>query len=418
MKDLFLYLGLAVWCVALAPSTSARAAEPCTAIKDAKVMLPNGGSKVATVTIASGKITAVGSQPMDGCNVIAGTGQVLTPGFIETQSSLGLVEVSLEDTSNDTKMVGKHGPSTPIRASFQVFEGYNPNSSLIAVARRAGITSSILLPRGGTVSGQAAWVDLSGSTQKKAVQSEAIAMVATVGQSSGSRATVFHRLRDFFEEALEFEASASDWKKNRTRPFERVRELRAVLPVLKGTMPLIVTAHRASDIERVIALAKKFSLKVVIAGGAEAWLLKDALAAEKIPVIVDPESNGPGSFDQIHGRANNAALLEAAGVPLILSSFSSHNARKLSQMAGTSVREGLPYAAALRAITQTPAEVFGLQGLGKIEPGAVANVVLWSGDPFELGSKPNHVWIDGRATSLKSRQTFLRDRYMSLPVRR
>ena len=418
MRILSLTLSFAVGTLFVGSVSPAHAKTSCSAIVGAKVILPGGTSKTVDVIIEGNKISAIGSPVPKVCHTTDGKGKTLTPGFIETQSSLGLVEVSLEETSVDTSLTDKHSSPKPIRASFQVFEGYNPSSTLIPIARRAGITSSVLLPRGGTISGQAAWVDLSGTTQQAAVRSEAIAMVAHIGQSGASRAASLHRLRALFEEARTFQSSSKDWKKNKTRPFHNVHELKAILPVLNGSLPLLVSAHRASDIERAIALAESFGIRLIISGGAEAWKLGSVLAEKKIPVIVDPESNGPGSFDQIHGRSNNAALLEAAGVPLIISSFSSHNARKLAQMAGTSVREGLPYKAALKAITETPANVFGLEGLGKIEIGARANLVLWTGDPLELSSIPTHAWIGGQPQSLTSRQSKLRDRYMTLPVQR
>ena len=399
-------------------STDVHAKNKCTAIVGAKVILPGGKASVTNVKIDENKVVSVAQKAHEKCTIVDGKGKVLTAGLIETQSSIGLVEVSLEETSVDTSMTDKHAGPTPIRASFRVSDGYNPTSSLVPIARRAGITSSLLVPRGGTISGQAAWVDLSGATQQKAIRSSAVAMIAHIGQSGASRATSLHRLRAFFEEAQDFEKSSKDWQKNKSRPFSHVRELKAIIPVLKGTIPLVITAHRASDIEQALSLASAFNIRLIISGGAEAWKLRATLAKRKVAVIVDPESNGPGSFDQIHGRTNNAALLDEAGVPLIISSFSSHNARKLAQMAGTSVREGLSHQAAMRSITETPAEVFGLQGIGKIEVGARANLVLWSGDPLELSSVPTHAWIDGEPQSLTSRQSRLRDRYMNLPVKR
>jgi imidazolonepropionase-like amidohydrolase len=400
--------------ILLLPASTAWAQSPCIAIVGAKVSLPDGVEKVTTVTLKGDKVASVGGTASKDCEQIDGKGKVLTPGLIETQSSLGLVEVSLETSSVDTSLTAREEPR-PTRASFRVFEGYNPNSSLIGIARRHGITSSVILPRNGAISGQAAWVDLQGRTQAEAVRSESVAMIAHIGQGAASRASSLHRLRTLFEEAKSFMKVEKDWGKNRTRPFKQVDELRALALVLSGELPLVVTAHRASDIERAVALAEEFTLRLILSGGAEAWKMKELLARKKVPVIVDPESNGSGSFDQIYGRANNAAILDAAGVPLIISSFSTHNARKLAQMAGTSVREGLSHGAALKAITQTPAEVFKLDGIGVIKPGATANVVLWSSDPLELNSAPTHLWIHGKAQSLSSRQTELRDRYMTLP---
>jgi imidazolonepropionase-like amidohydrolase len=141
----------------------------------------------------------------------------------------------------------------------------------------------------------------------------------------------------------------------------------------------------------------------------------DQLAQAKVPVLVDPLAYGPSSFDELYARPDNAALLAKAGVALILTTESTHNARTLRQVAGNAVREGLPHADALRAVTETPARVFGLPDRGRLAVGAAADVVLWSGDPLELSSRAERVWVDGVEVDLRSRQTELRERYRTLP---
>jgi imidazolonepropionase-like amidohydrolase len=131
-------------------------------------------------------------------------------------------------------------------------------------------------------------------------------------------------------------------------------------------------------------------------------------------VVLDPLVYGPGSFEQIHARADNAALLHAAGVQVVISSFSSHNARNLRQAAGNAVRGGLPHDVALTAITRTPAAVFGLDRHGRLEPGALANVAVWSGDPLEPSTELLHLYLRGKAMPLTSRQTALFEKYRSL----
>jgi imidazolonepropionase-like amidohydrolase len=142
------------------------------------------------------------------------------------------------------------------------------------------------------------------------------------------------------------------------------------------------------------------------------------LAKQKVPVIVDPVENAPESFDKLGARADLAARLEAAGVPVMLSTFSAHSVRKLRQWAGNAVREGLPHAAALEAVTARPAAVFGLPTHGLLEAGRVANVVVWSGDPFETTTVAEHVFVRGRAATGDHRQKRLLDRYRTLPPAR
>jgi imidazolonepropionase-like amidohydrolase len=155
-------------------------------------------------------------------------------------------------------------------------------------------------------------------------------------------------------------------------------------------------------------------MRAVIAGGAEAWLVARELAQAQVPVLVDPLVNLPGSFDQLGARLDNAARLHAAGVTFAFSQSgdATHNARKVRQLAGNAVANGLPWDAALAALTANPARIFGLADRGRIEPGQRADLVLWSGDPLEVTTYAEQVWIDGAPVDPRTRQTELRDRYL------
>src|SRR5690606_1370294 len=157
--------------------------------------------------------------------------------------------------------------------------------------------------------------------------------------------------------------------------------------------PLLLHVDRASDLEATLAFADAERVRVVIAGGAEAWLVADALAARRVPVIVDPFVVGAGSFDQLHGRADNAALLHAAGGPVAIGTFATHNARSLRFVAGNAVRGGMPHDAAIAAITRVPAEAFGLAGRGVLRTGAVADLAAWTGDPLEIATRLSGLWL-------------------------
>jgi imidazolonepropionase-like amidohydrolase len=192
-------------------------------------------------------------------------------------------------------------------------------------------------------------------------------------------------------------------------------DLEALQPVLRGEQPLVLTVHRASDIETALRFADEFKLRLILAGASEAWLMREEIAKAKVPVIVDPLEDLPASFDRLRSRSDNAAILSAAGVTVVLSTFSSHNARLLWQRAGNAVRLGMDHDAAIRAVTQAPAEAFGLKGYGRLEPGAIANVVVWSGDPLQIGTRVEHVFVRGREQSLETRQTLLLNRYRTVP---
>jgi imidazolonepropionase-like amidohydrolase len=153
----------------------------------------------------------------------------------------------------------------------------------------------------------------------------------------------------------------------------------------------------------------------VIAGATEGWRVARELAQAGVPVLLDPLQNLPGSFDTIGARLDNAALLHRAGVRIAFtqSEAGSHNARTIRQAAGNAVAHGLPWDAALAALTANPAEIFGIAAeRGRIAVGQVADIVLWSGDPLEVTTVAEDVIIAGRAIEMRSRQTELRERYL------
>jgi hypothetical protein len=185
----------------------------------------------------------------------------------------------------------------------------------------------------------------------------------------------------------------------------------ALIPYLAGGRTVFYV-DRAADIRQLIAFAARNAMKPVIVGGAEAWVVADELARAAVPVILNPLDNLPWSFDQIGARLDNAVRLQRAGVRIAFSSGDIHNARKIRQLAGNAVAHGLPWDEALAAVTATPAEIFGLGAKrGRIAAGQAADLVLWDGDPLEVTSIADQVWIAGREVEMHSRQTQLRDRY-------
>src|SRR5216117_2520088 len=188
-------------------------------------------------------------------------------------------------------------------------------------------------------------------------------------------------------------------------------DLAALLPVLRGDQPLIVVANRRSDIETALRLAREYHLKLILAGAAEGWEIAGVIAGARVPVLVQPLDNVP-SYDALGVRYENAALLARAGVKVALLETDTHNARNLRQQAGNAVSYGMSWDQALRAVTLSPAEIFGVADrYGSLEPGKVANVVVWSGDPFEFTTAAEHVLIRGKEIPLRSRQTELFERY-------
>jgi imidazolonepropionase-like amidohydrolase len=181
-------------------------------------------------------------------------------------------------------------------------------------------------------------------------------------------------------------------------------------------MPLVLSVHRSADIRQALKLARDENLKIVLDGVEEGWLVADDIAKAGVPVILNPLADLPEDFEQLGSRLDNAARLNAAGVTVIIKAAEggAHRARETRYDAGSAVAWGMPYKAALEAVTVNPAKVFGFADrYGTLEPGKDADVVLWSGDPFEPMSQPVAVFVRGEEQPLTSRQTELRDRYLN-----
>lgn len=409
---------LALGLLCAAPSASADDepdAAACVAIVNATAWLPQGRVLEVTVVLRGDRVEAAGVRAPHRCErIVDGAGKVITAGLVDPYTHLGTVEVGMSEPTVDSHPHGqRETPKLGVFAAFQVVDAYNPLSSLVRVARLGGVTAVVTVPSGGVISGQSAWVDLHGTTQAAATERRSVALHAGLAGGDLSRATLLHLVRSVLAEARFHRDNEQAWVQAQRRPLQFSHlDLTALRPVLSGELPLAVQVDRAADIEALMRLSDDFSVRLILVGGAEAWIHAAELARRKIPVIVDPLRYAPLTFDQVHARADNAALLNAAGVPLLMSAFSSHNVRSLRQVAGNAVRAGLPQGAAIRAITRTPAEVFGVVDHGHLVPGAAADVVVWTGDPLELSTRVWRLFISGREVPLTSRQTRLRDRYL------
>jgi len=368
------------------------------------------------VLIRDGKIAEVGSglNAPSGATTVDANGRALTPGLFGGLSAIGVEEVSLEPTTADAGVI-LNAPAYAMqwRPEFDVTAAYNPRSVLVPVARVEGLTWTVLAPasaEGGMfVAGQGAAVTLDG--RYDAVLPSSRSLFINLGgnanaMSAGSRAGQWMLLEQAIRETR---APSAQDEHILLHPAGR----EALAKFLSGGRVVFGVA-RAAEIRRAIAFAKRYGMKPVIAGGAEAWVVADELAREKVPVLLDALENLPYTFDGIGARLDNAALLDRAGVRIAFTQFNeSHNARKVRQLAGNAVAHGLSKDAALAALTVRPAEIFGLASeRGRIARGQVADLVLWNGDPLEVTSSADAVWIAGKAVEMRSRQTELRERYL------
>jgi imidazolonepropionase-like amidohydrolase len=402
------------------------AAAQAVAITGGKVY-PVSGPPIegGTVLIVNGRIAAVGANVAipAGAQRIDATGKIVTPGFVNSSTQLGVQEVSQVSDTRDMSARGKDN----VAAAFTVWDGLNPNSVMMAPARKEGITSFIVMPTGGLVAGQAALLDVVPGTTTDMIIRAPVAMIAEVGdpQQAGvnSRGELIVKLRELLDDTRFFQTHRDAFDRAQTRPFAASRlDLQAMIPVIQGKLPLVVVVDRASDIDAAMRIAREFNVKLMIGGGAEGWMMADKLAAARIPVLTGAMNNIPGGFAALGQRQENAALLRKAGVQVALignaggGDEEAFNVRNLKQEAGNAVAYGMTWDDALRAVTLAPAEIFGVADrVGSLQPGREGNVVVWSGDPFEFTTRAEHVFVRGHEYSDKTRQDLLMERYRNLP---
>src|SRR5256714_616090 len=382
-----------------------------------------------TVLMRDGRITAVGAGvaiPADAQRIDA-AGKFVTPGLVNASTALSVVDIGAVASTRNISARGREG----IAAAFPVWDGLNPASVLLPPARAAGITTVVIEPRGGIISGQAAVLHLVEGTAADMVMRSPVAMVGQIGQIGGtpggaqpqSRGELMLRLREVLDDARAYSRRKADYERAQTRQFAASRlDLEALGPVLDGRVPLMLDADRASDIESALKLARDYNLKLIVTGAAEAWIVADKLAAAHVPVMTGAMNNIPETFASLGTRQENAGLLRRAGVTVLIignaggGDEDAFNVRNLRFEAGNAVAYGMTRDDALRAITLTPAEVFGVADrVGSLQAGKDADVVVWSGDPFEFASQPEHVFIRGREVHATTRQDQLEQRYKSLP---
>ncbi|MCW8855927.1 MAG: amidohydrolase family protein [Kangiella sp.] len=393
-----------------------------TLIKGAKIhtMSPQGVLESGDVLIEDGVIKSVADDlSIQADNIIDGKGKVLTPGIFALINQIGLVELgSLDQTADMATDNEEQG------ASFRVDQVFNHNSTLIPVNRSNGVTRTLIAPSLGyyIFAGRGAVMSLDGDYN--ALIAKDVAIFAAFGEraadmSGGSRASTLYQLNQALDEARIYKNNRSAIELGEFRELHySIEDLRALQAVIDKRVPLIISANRESDLLTLLDFAKQQNIKIAFAGAAEAWRVAKQIAKADAAVFVDPMDNLPSSFESLGKRYDNAAILSKAGVKVMFLGqgfLDSHNAYTVRHSAGNAVAYGMDYNKALAAMITTPAEYFGGDdAYGKIAEGFKAELVLWSGDPLEVTTLAEQVWIDGKATSMENRSTKLRERYKAL----
>jgi imidazolonepropionase-like amidohydrolase len=429
------------------------------AITNATVATGDGSGPIqgGTVVIRDGRIVAAGQGVAvpAGARVIDASGKWVTPGIVGGFSRLGLTDVSGgAEGAND-----ESADKSPFNAAIDVAPAINPNYQPIGVNRADGVTRAVVAPRTAhnIFAGQGAVID-TGADMDPITRARAFQFVELgetgADDAGGSRPSAYVLFRNALREAAELSrysgsirSSGTAEADERLRPIANPNESRiygrsaersqdvlltrfdaaALVPVLQGREPLLVHVERASDILNVIDLAREFrSLKFVIVGASEGWLVADRLAKSGIPVIASALNDLPASFEEIAATQSNVGRMCAAGVNVSIGMIDDDDAHKLfyeRQYAGNLVAlqkvpgaTGVSWGEALAMITSRPAEAIGMGGqIGRLAPGEHGDVVIWSGDPLEVTSAAEHVFIDGVEQPLETHQKRLLERYRYLP---
>lgn len=405
-------------------------------IANARLVIGDGSAPIegGAVVVDDGKVVFAG-KPAPGQAfatdvVIDANGAWVTPGLFATVTTLGLADVSAVGESNDITANG-----SPFSAALDASSAINPTSQHILVHRAAGITraATTTLPAGSIFAGQGAIIDLDGDA-KAVMQARAFQMVA-LGEggaqlAGGSRVAAHALLRAALREAQALVGKPGTPQTTEIAKDDEVLlsrfDAEALVPVVTGQQKLYVAVERAADIRAVLALKAEYpKLDIVLVGATEGWLVANEIAAAGVPVIANGLIDLPETFEQLGATQSNAGRLARAGVKVAINAATMQDPRRLQQVAGNLVAltrvpgaAGMEWGKAFAAISSVPAEISGMGGkAGVLKPGAFGDVVLWDGDPLEVGSVPTKVFIGGVEQSLENHQSRLRERYRDLDER-
>jgi imidazolonepropionase-like amidohydrolase len=433
-----LTLAVAYFCsAAIAPAQT-----PSTnyAITHAKIFTLTGPPiDDGILVIRDGKIAAVGTNVdiSSGAQVIDGKGLQVYPGLFDPVTQMGLSEISAVSATVDASETGAFNPDAVAADAIL------PSSEHIPVTRAAGITEVLAVPASGgfdsrgsanVLGGQASAIHLAGWTINDMLIKKSVAMVLDwpkIETQSFDFATFSRKNKPFAEAKQEYDKQVnelSDWLDNARHyaqawghggpaEYQRDLKLEALVPVVRGELPVLVFAERARDIRSAVEFCDKQKLKMILAGGAEAYKVKELLRSKSIPVILQPTLTEPLNEDDPYDRSlTQPAELADARVKIAFGSFDNSFARRLGQQAANAVAYGLPYDEALKAVTLYPAQIFGLADqIGTLETGKIANVIVTNGDPLELTTDVRYLFIKGQLTSSDNKHKSLYDKYLNRP---
>ena len=371
---------------------------------------------VGDILIAGDTILEVSKIALKGDVIVDATNKIITPGVIAPDTQIGILEIGAISETRD-------GDSNMYSMGFSVYDAINPNSTLIPWNRSNGVTSAITLPDSNwdPLSGMASYLLLDGSLRVNGIAD--IALTGEIGAiSSGSRAESLILLKDLLEFASilsEKDISSSVKISEAMEGFEvaelmelQPRDVVALFNLLNNNLPLIINVNRASDILKLIDIKKLYGLNLILMSAQESELVKNEIAENNIPVIINPFDNIPDSFDELASNIRIAASLEEVGIQVMFSESRSHNYHLIRQGAGNAVANGMSYTGAIMALTSNVAKSFNIPDRGTLQKGMKADIVVWEDDPLEPSTFPVKVFINGNDMDLTTRSSRLTERYV------
>ncbi|NDQ57209.1 MAG: amidohydrolase family protein [Acidipila sp.] len=401
------------------------------AIRGAKIYTLAGAPiEKGNIILRDGRIAAVGADAAipAGAEIVDGAGLEVYPGLFDSSSQLGLTEIDSVAGTVDNAEMGDFNPQ--LNAATAI----HPASEHIPVSRETGITHTVVMPGGGMIPGQATAIHLAGWTLEEMLVRKSVGLVLNWPQIS-TRSFDFatfsfkekpytdvkreqekkvQELTDFFDRARHYQQAV---EKGSAASYERDLKLEALIPVLKGELPVIVIAERAREIKGASEFCDKQKIRMILAGGTESYKVKDLLRQKNIPVILGPTLALPANEDDPYDRQFTLpAELQAAGIQFAISSQSISFMRRLPEYAGVAQAYGLSHDDALKAVTLNPAQIFGLsKDFGTIETGKIGNLIVTTGDPLEIRTVVRYLFINGRLTSTDNKHRQLYEKYRKRP---
>ena len=382
-------------------------------LKNAKIhtATDRGTLENADILIRDGIIVRIGKNLVSSRAIERDlSGKIISPGLIAPQTQLGIVEIELVPETRDDR-------SDIYSAGLSIDSAFNPSSTLIPYNLTGGITLSLTTPSSsGLFSGLTSVFSLSGSLENSLVNSN-IALSANISGGEDSMAAKVQLLRDSL--SLSALIGSKKYLEIHRESFlpdgvnYSTRDLLSLKRVVDKEIPLVVTANRASDILTLIDFAKTNNINLIINGAEEGWRVSKQLSEARVPVILQPIDNIPNSFNELGSRLDNASLLHNSGVKILIGSHETHNAYLSRQGAGIAVSYGLPWEEALKGLTKNIAEVFKINKRGSIQPGYIADIVIWDGDPLEVTTFVEQVYLSGKSIPTRNRSMRLKERYMT-----